>query len=81
MPTPGFPLYRKLSDGRRWYRVDAPAELTEVERIGDRFIRHHLVAQQYPERVRIAEIIAQADGRYLPCSESEFLDALDRSPE
>lgn len=79
MHAPVFPLYRKLSDGRRWYRVGSPEALTEVERIGDRFVRHELVAHRYPERLRIAEIIDLADGRYQPCSEEEFAAALDRS--
>lgn len=78
MSAPTFPLHRKLLDGRRWYRVEAPDRLIEVERIGGRYIRHDLVALQYPERVRIAAIIA-GEGGHADCSEAEFMAVLDRS--
>lgn len=71
MDAPRFPLYRRSSNGLNWYRIEGPDAFTEVQRVGGRHLRHHLVAQVYPERVRVMELIA-ADGPFMPCEREEF---------
>jgi hypothetical protein len=67
-----FPIYRRTADGRHFYRIEAPDRFTEVQVIGSRRVLHAVEATQYPERVRIMEMIAGGEGRYLPLAEEEW---------
>lgn len=73
--APGYPLYRRLGDGASLYRIDAEDRFTELQRVGRSWLVHVVVAERYPERLRVAELIAAADGRVQPSTEEEFMAA------
>jgi|GEM_PF-671260 len=79
----GFPVYRKTSDNKHFYRIEGLDRFTEIQVVGSRSIEHRVKAVQYPERLRISEIIDGCDGRYLPMDEQTWSDlrpnGLDRS--
>ena len=52
-----FPLYRRLSHGRNYYRIDAPDQLTELMIVGNSWMEILLEARQYPERMFIRDLI------------------------
>jgi hypothetical protein len=68
----GFPQYRKTSDDRHYYRIEAVDRFTEIQLIGSRSIEYHVIAVQYPERVRIAEMLEMTDARYVRIVEEEW---------
>ena len=68
-----FPLYRKLRNGVSVYRVDGPDQLVEYQRLGSKILRHELHATILPERVFIADIIANEGERWDPIGKEEFL--------
>lgn len=61
---PFFPIYRKLRGGAHLYRIESIDRFTELQRVGSRWLRHLVVATQYPERLRIAEMIQGGEGIY-----------------
>lgn len=74
MDSPTFPAYRELLNGRSRYRITSPTEMWEVQRVGARFLRHHVEAVTYPERLRIHELIALQDGSARLITAAEFDD-------
>jgi hypothetical protein len=73
----GFPVYRRTSDGLHHYRILAADRFEEVQRIGRRYVFHDVLATAYPERVRVAEMIAVSEGRYLPSNAEEWDRVMD----
>ncbi len=67
-----FPAYRKLANARSFYRIDSHTEFTEVQRVGGRCVAHRVVAHNYPEKVRISELLNGTDGTVLPMLAAEF---------
>jgi hypothetical protein len=70
--SPAFPLYRRTPDGRHFYRIEAPDRFTEIQVVGNRKLVHTVMASAYPERVRVMEMLAGGDGRYLPMDGPEW---------
>lgn len=73
-----FPIYRRTADGRHAYRIEAPDRFTEIQFVGRRVLLHEVVAKAYPEKLRIVEMIALADGRYVPLAPGDWQDLHDR---
>ena len=81
MPEPQFPLYRRSANGLNWYRINSPTELIEVQRVGSKYVFHRLLASAYPEKVRILELIAMADGHVEECPVEEVEKLLEQQAE
>ena len=54
-----------------YYRIEAPDAFTELHRLGQRWLRHEVNRAAYPEQVRIAEMLACADGRFVAVDAAE----------
>lgn len=52
-----FPQYRKLSDGKSWYKIENERNFIEIQLIGSKKIIHLVEAKQYPEMLRIMEML------------------------
>lgn len=74
-----YPVFLRITDGLSVYRVGSETSFTEVQRIGERYMAHHIVARTWPERLRIADLLANADGSLSPISEAQFEDWLARA--
>lgn len=66
-----FPLYRRSANGLNWYRIGSATELTEVQRVGGRYLLHRLEARAYPEKARIMDLVAMRDGHVEECPGEE----------
>jgi hypothetical protein len=66
-----FPLYRRSVNGLNWYRIESPVELTEVQRVGERYIVHRIKAELYPEKARIMALMAMDEGHAEACDAEE----------
>ena len=73
------PIYRRSTNGRNFYRILSDTTFTEVQLIGNRSMVHEVDAATYPERLRIADMVAMTDGHFLPCTQGEFDEAMGRS--
>ena len=78
MPTGSdhFPIFRQLLGGAHYYRIESQDRFTELQRIGARWVIHEVRAHAYPEKVRVHEMIAGGEGRYVTLSPVEWEAAL-----
>ncbi len=66
-----FPIYRKLSNEKSYYKIVSAESFIELQRIGSKTKKHTLIAKQYPEKLLIQDMIALLAG-YLESNASEF---------
>jgi hypothetical protein len=66
-----FPIYRKLSNEKSYYKIVSAESFIELQRIGSKTKKHTLNAMQYPEKLLIQDMIALSNG-YLESKEEEF---------
>jgi hypothetical protein len=64
-----FPLYRKRSDGKTFYKILSHSEFEELKILGKKYIISTTKAVQYPEKLYIIELIEASNGL-------EFLDEI-----
>ena len=74
-----FPLYRRSASGRNLYRIDAVDRFLEVQLIGSKVRHHEVVANAYPERVFVQDMIVCAQGAFIRIDAREFEQALART--
>jgi len=67
-----FPQYRMLSNGKSFYKIVSDRAFEEIQLIGTRLIRHSVVAEQYPEILKIQDLLDGQDGIYLPVEEHKW---------
>lgn len=63
-----FPVYRKINGLERWYKIVSNIEFFECYNVGSKRIIHHVIAIQYPEKLKIMDMLA--------CNEP-YVEALD----
>jgi len=71
-----FPQYRKLFNGKAFYRITGDRHFDEIQLVGSRKMNYSFVAEKYPEIIRIQDMINLAEG-YLECTAEEFELLLD----
>lgn len=74
-----FPVHLRLIGGHSLYRIESETTFTEVQRIGGRFLAHRVNAQTWPERLRIADMLANVDGSLASSDPGEFESWLSRA--
>lgn len=52
-----FPQYRKLSNGRTFYKILDDRNFVEIQLMGSKKISHTIKATKYPEMLRIKEML------------------------
>lgn len=52
-----FPQYRMLSNGKVYYQIRSNDEFIEVSFLGDRKMHFRVLATQYPEKLRIMQML------------------------
>lgn len=67
-----FPQYRKLSNNKSFYRILDNRHWDELQVIGEKVLRFHVEAVQYPEILRIQDMLSFMDDYYVECSQEEF---------
>jgi len=53
-----YPIYRKLSNDKSFYRILSENEFEEIQCIGSTRIKTHIKAEKYPEILRIKEMVS-----------------------
>ncbi len=71
-----FPFYCKLSNEKSYYKVESPDVFIELQRLGSLISKYKIVANQYPEKLRIMDMMELKDGIWIASSKAEF-DALE----
>jgi hypothetical protein len=79
MITFNFPQYRKLSNDKSFYKIVDERHFEEKQRIGKQVFSLEITAEQYPEIIRIQDMIACTDGFEL--STHEEYDSIGKKIE
>jgi hypothetical protein len=66
-----FPQYRKLSNDKTFYKIQSERLFEEVQLMGSKVFRYRVEANQYPEILKIQEML-QLEEPYLMLSAEEF---------
>jgi hypothetical protein len=67
-----FPQYRKLSNNKSFYCIVDDRHWKELQVIGEKVLRFQFEATQYPEILRIMDMLSFKDGFYLASDREEF---------
>lgn len=59
-----FPIFLELVNGNTIYRIDSLDRMEEIQVIGSKYAVFVLEARIYPDRVRIADMIANEGERW-----------------
>lgn len=60
-----FPQFRKLSNGLRFYKINSPESFEELQLVGDKVYHFTIKAEQYPEKLRIMDMMQFTEGYLL----------------
>lgn len=66
-----FPQYRKLSNDKTFYKIQSDRLFEEVQLMGSKVFRYAFEAKQYPEILKIQDML-KLEEPYLLISEEEF---------
>jgi hypothetical protein len=72
MSTVVFPQFRKLSNEKSFYKIVDDRHFEEKQCVGKQVFSLKIIAEQYPEIIRIQDMLACADG-FVASTEVEFL--------
>ncbi len=72
-----FPQYRKLSNGKAFYRITSERSFDELQILGSKVLLYSFQVDKYPEFVRIQQML-QKEGDYEPLSPNDFESLLKR---
>ena len=67
-----FPVFRKYHGKDTYFKIISESEFDELSFIGSKPFTYHIKAEQYPEFVRIQDMIACKDGAWEKITEGEF---------
>lgn len=67
-----FPQYRMLSNGKSFYKITNDRHFEEVKLVGTRVFKQEFTATQYPEILRIEDMLGGMDGIYLTIDEAKW---------
>ncbi len=72
-----FPVYRRLSNQKGFYKIIGPNEFDEIQLMGSKAFFHNTVSEKYPELLRINDMV-QSEQPFEESSQEEFEGLLDR---
>jgi len=67
-----FPLFRKTTNGKSFYKIHHERYLEELQIVGSKYLHHTLQAKIYPEILFLLDIIENKEQHYLEISEADF---------
>jgi hypothetical protein len=53
-----FPQFRKLSNGKTFYRITDEMTFEEIQLMGAKCLKYRIIATQYPEKLKIMDMLA-----------------------
>ncbi len=67
-----FPQYRSLNNNQVVYQIISDIEFIELKITGKYYSINNYRAHQYPEKVKIREMILNTDKEYLEINKNDF---------
>lgn len=67
-----------LPNGKSFYKITGEKNFEEIQLVGNRLILHRITAEQYPEMLRIRDMLEGMNGLYLESGEAVWNELLER---
>ncbi len=67
-----FPQFRKLSNEKAFYKIIDELNFEEIQLVGSKKLFYQTYAEQYPEILRIQDMLNCIDGLFIIISEKEW---------
>ena len=67
-----FPVYRKYTNKRIYFKILSENEFEEIQFIGKKAVTYFIEAKQYPEKLRIMDMIDCKDKLWEPITLAEY---------
>lgn len=67
-----FPVFRGLNNNNVIYQIDSDNDFIEIKRTGKFYSINHYIAYQYPEKLKIREMISNSENIYDNINKLEF---------
>ena len=71
-----FPIYRKYTSNKRFYKIINSKEFEELQVIGSKTLVNHIKATQFPEFVFINDLIEKNGDFTVEITEEEYQERL-----
>lgn len=68
-----FPQYRKYLGIDTYYKIESDKRFIEISKVGSQTQKHIVEANQYPEMLRIQDMLSCLDNRWELITEKEYL--------
>lgn len=68
-----FPQYRKYKNIETYFKIISEKKFEELSLFGNKFVKHSIDAKQYPEMLRIQDMLNCEDGIWEVVEEKEYL--------
>lgn len=70
-----FPQYRKIPNGKSFYKISNPKLFEEIQLIGNLKRHYTIEAKQYPEMLRIQDML-HLETPFLSANETEWVELM-----
>lgn len=67
-----YPVYRKYFNGMSYFKIISEMEFEEKQKIGSQIQKHHVIANQFPEKLRIKDMVECVDNLWSEIEKEEF---------
>ncbi len=67
-----FPVYRKYTNKNTYFKILSENEFEEVQFIGKQAHVYRIIAKQYPEKLRVMDMINCNEGIWEPITEATY---------
>jgi hypothetical protein len=68
-----FPQYRKYKNIETYFKIISEKEFVELSLFGNKFVKHSIEAKQYPEMLRIKDMLNCEEGTWEVLEEMVYL--------
>ncbi len=66
-----FPQFRKLENGKSFYKITSKNQFTELQQIGTKWFAYQFEVDQFPDLMRVQEML-QGNHPFVPVQKDEF---------
>ncbi len=73
-----FPQYRKLKNGLRLYKINSLIDFEEIQLLGEKVYHYKFIAEQYPEKLRIMDMLEDNSEHYMSSDYENWQDFISR---
>ena len=73
-----FPQYRKYKNIETYFKIISEKEFEELSLLGNKFVKHSVVAKQYPEMLRIQDMLKCEKGAWGVIDEKVYLEIVSQ---